>query len=388
MARRGKKRQLEVEARYWQLLASGIGTVAACKLVGITRKTGYRWRVEVGGLTPVRLHEAVRSHRYLSLIERQRIASLKGQGVGVREIGRRLERSASTVSRELRRNTLSHDKGIYDANLAQARARARGARPGRTRLANDEVLRSVVQDKLELEWSPEQIASHLLKVFPDRPDRQLCHETIYQALYRGSRGGLSRKLTSRLRTGRPLRKRRRSPSQRRSRYVLPHQGITQRPAIVAERTRLGDWEGDLVVGLMSRSAVATLVDRKSRYLRLVHLPDGHTAEQLVTALTQAMVGTPAHKRLTLTWDQGSEMARHDLVANLFSEGVFFANPGSPWMRGTNENTNGLVRQYLPKGTDLRIHTAAALLEIKTKINTRPRKTLHWQTPATIFAMTS
>ena len=138
---------------------------------------------------------------------------------------------------------------------------------------------------------------------------------------------------------------------------------------------------------MSRSAVATVVDRKSRYLRLVHLPHGHTAEQLVTALTQAMGGTPADKRLTLTWDQGSEMARHDLVAELFSEGVFFANPGSPWMRGTNENTNGLVRQYLPKGTDLRIHTADALREIETKINTRPRKTLNWQTPAAVLAIT-
>ena len=386
MGRRGKKRQLEVEARYWQLLASGLGTVAACKQIGITRKTGYRWRAEAGGITPVRLHEEVRSHRYLSLIERQRIAALNSQGVGVREISRRLERSASTVSRELRRNTLAHDKGVYDANLAQARARARGARPGRTRLANDAELRAVVQDKLELEWSPEQIASHLRDVFPDQPERQLCHETIYQALYRGVRGGLNRKLTRRLRTGRPLRKRRRSPSQRRSRYVLPHQGIAQRPAIVSARTRLGDWEGDLVVGPMSRSAVATLVDRRSRYLRLIHLPHGHTAEQLVTALTLAMGDTPADKRLTLTWDQGSEMARHDLVAELFTEGVFFANPGSPWMRGTNENTNGLVRQYLRKGTDLRIHTAEALLEIETRLNTRPRKTLNWQTPAAVFAM--
>ena len=179
-------------------------------------------------------------------------------------------------------------------------------------MANDAKLRAVVQDKLELEWSPEQIASHLRDVFPDHPERQLCHETIYQALYRGVRGGLNRKLTRRLRTGRPLRKRRRSPSQRRSRYVLPHQGIAQRPAIVSARTRLGDWEGDLVVGPMSRSAVATLVDRRSRYLRLIHLPHGHTAEQLVTALTLAMGDTPADKQLTLTWDQGSEMARHDL----------------------------------------------------------------------------
>jgi len=350
---------LEVESRYWQLLQSGMGTVQACRQVGITRKTGYRWRAEVGGLVPVRLAEAVRSNRYLSLLERQRIAALHRQGVSMREIARRLERDASTVSRELRRNTSPHDRGKYDAPLAHSRARARGARPGRSRLAADSGLRAVVQEKLEVEWSPEQIAAHLRMAFPDRPSWHLCHETIYQALYRGARGGLNRRLTKRLRTGRPLRKRRRRSDQRRTRYVIPHQRIEHRPAIVTERTRLGDWEGDLVVGPMSKSAVATLVDRHSRYLRLIHLPNGHRADQLVTALEAALVSMSAGKRLTLTWDQGSEMARHDKVARLFSQGVFFANPGSPWMRGTNENTNGLLRQYLPKGTDLRSTTPPA-----------------------------
>jgi IS30 family transposase len=201
----------------------------------------------------------------------------------------------------------------------------------------------VVQEKLEIEWSPEQIAAHLRLAFPDKPSWHLCHETIYQALYRGARGGLNRRLTKRLRTGRPLRKHRRRSDQRRTRYVIPHQRIEHRPAIVTERTRLGDWEGDLVVGRMSKSAVATLVDRRSRYLRLIHLPDGHRADQLVTALESALVSMSAGKRLTLTWDQGSEMAHHDEVAQLFSQGVFFADPGSPWMRGTNENTNGLLR---------------------------------------------
>jgi IS30 family transposase len=208
------------------------------------------------------------------------------------------------------------------------------------------VLRTEVQSKLEDEWSPEQIAAHLRLAFPDEPSRHLCHETIYQALYRGARGGLNRRLTKRLRTGRPLRKHRRRPDQRRSRYVVPHQRIDQRPAIVTERSRLGDWEGDLIVGPMSKSAVATLVERRSRFLRLIHLPEGHRADRLLAALQTELVSVAAGKRLTLTWDQGSEMARHDEVAGLFSEGVFFANPGSPWMRGTNENTNGLVRQYL------------------------------------------
>ena len=386
MGRRGRKRQLEVEGRYWQLLQSGVGTVAACRAVGITRKTGYRWRAEVGGLAPVRLAEAVRSNRYLSLLERQRIAALHQQGVSIREIGRRLERSASTVSRELRRNTAAYDRGKYDAPLAHARARARGARPGRSRLATDVALRLVVQDKLELEWSPEQIAAHLRVTYPDLGSWHLCHETIYQALYRGARGGLSRRFTKRLRTGRPLRKRRRRSDERRSRFVVPHQRIAQRPAIVTERARVGDWEGDLVVGPMSRSAVATLVDRRSGFLRLVHLPDGHRAEHLVTAPSTALRTVPASKLLTLTWDQGSEMAHHARIAELFSHGVFFAEPGCPWMRGTNENTIGLVRQYLPKGTDLRAHDAAALAVVGAKLNDRPRKRLDWSTPAQIFAM--
>jgi transposase, IS30 family len=335
-------------------------------------------------VVPVRLAEPMRSNRYLSLLERQRIAALHGQEVSMQEIGRRLQRRASTISRELRRNTAPHERGRYDALLAHARARARGARPGRSRLGSDAALLAVVQDRLEHEWSPEQIAAHLRLEFPDQPSWHLCHETIYQALYRGSRGGLSRQLTKRLRTGRPLRKRRRRPDQRRTRYLVPHQQISHRPAIVTERSRLGDWEGDLIVGPMSRSAVATLVDRRSRLLLLVHLPHGHRSDQLVTALDAALTLLPVGKRLTLTWDQGSEMARHDEVARMFREGVFFATAGSPWMRGTNENTNGLVRQYLPKGTDLRVHDAAALAAIATKLNSRPRKVLGWKTPAEVF----
>ena len=385
MGRRGRKRQLDVEARYWELLDSGAGTVAACRAVGITRKTGYRWRAEAGGVVPARLAEAVRSNRYLSLLERQRISALHEKGGGIREIARILDRSPSTVSRELKRNTAKHDRGGYEPVVAHARARERGARPGRSRLGTDTGLRAEVQTKLDLEWSPEQISAHLRIAFPGTPGWHVCHETIYQALYRGSRGGLSRTLTKRLRTGRPLRKRRRRTDERRTRFVIAHQGIAARPAVVEERSRLGDWEGDLVVGQLSRSAVATLVDRRSGFLRLVHLPGGHRAEQLVTALNAAMAPVPERLRLTLTWDQGSEMAGHDQVALLFSEGVFFADPGSPWMRGTNENTNGLARQYLRKGTNLSVFDAADLAAFEAKLNGRPRKRLGWKTPAEVFA---
>ncbi|WP_392757295.1 IS30 family transposase [Streptomyces sp. LN590] len=385
MARRGRKRRLEIEAEYWRLLAAGVGTVEACKQLGIGRTTGYRWRAESGGLPPAALPEASRSSRYLSLLERKQIATLRERGLGVREIAERLGRSPSTVSRELRRNSLPHDNGIYDADLAHHRSRERSGRPRRVKLAADPELKAEVQAKLNLEWSPEQIAAHLRAVWPDRPERHLCHESIYRALYQGVRGGLSRTLTRKLRTSRPLRKKRRRSDQRAARFVAPAVLIDRRPPVVELRTRLGDWEGDLIVGPLSRSAVATLVDRRTRYLRLVALPGGHSAAKLRDALIAALGTLPVHARRTLTWDQGTEMARHHEIAPYFTDGVFFANPASPWQRGTNENTNGLIRQYLPKRTNLSLHTPDDLRAIEVRLNNRPRKTLGWQTPAQAFA---
>jgi IS30 family transposase len=385
MARRGRKRQLGTESEYWQLLLSGIGTVEACRAVGIGRKTGYRWRAENGGLPPGRLAETARSGRYLSLLERQRIATLHQQGLGVRAIAERLGRAPSTVSRELRRNMRAHDRGIYDGDLAHARARERTRRPRRARLIQDPQLRAEVQAGLELEWSPEQIAAHLRRTYPDRPGWHVCHETIYQALYHGGKGGLSRQLTRRLRTGRPLRKRRRRPGQRRSRFITPFILIDHRSPAVALRERIGDWEGDLITGRMNQSAIGTLADRASRYVRLVHLPACHDAEAVRDGLLAVLASLPEAARNTLTWDQGCEMAFHDQVAPLLREGVYFAYPASPWQRGTNENTNGLLRQYFPKRTDLSIHTAADLRAVEERLNNRPRKTLGWRTPAEIFA---
>ena len=384
MARRGRKRQLDAESLYWQLLLSGTGTVEACKVAGIGRKTGYRWRAENGGVPPVRLAEAARSGRYLSLLERQRIATLDGSGLGVRVIAARLGRSPSTVSRELRRNVRPHDRGVYDGDLAHARARERARRPRRGRLIEDPRLRAVIQGKLELEWSPEQIAAHLRAAYPGSPRWHVCHETIYQALYHGGKGGLSRQLTARLRTGRPLRKRRRQPCERRIRFIAPALLIEHRPEAAVQRQRIGDWEGDLITGRMNQSAIATLVDRSSRYVRLVHLPADHGAEAVRDGLASWLASLPAAARLTLTWDQGSEMACHDQIAPLLSEGVFFAHPASPWQRGTNENTNGLLRQYFPKRTDLSIHSPQRLRDIEERLNNRPRKVLGWRTPAEIF----
>ncbi|MER5200758.1 IS30 family transposase [Streptomyces sp. NPDC002755] len=347
MARRGRKRRLELEAEYWRLLAAGVGSVEACRRLGIGRKTGYRWRAENGGLQPDYLPEASRSGRYLSLSERRRIASLRGRGLAIREIAGRLGRAPSTVSRELRRNSRPHDYGRYDADLAHHRGRERAGRPRRSKLATDPELKAEVQSKLDLEWSPEQIAAHLRIRWPDRPERHLCHETIYRALYPGAKGGLSRTLTRKLRTGRPLRKKRCRPDQRMPRFVAPAVLIDRRPPVIELRERLGDWEGDLVVGARSQSAVATLVDRRTRYLRLVPLPEGHSSGQLRDALGML----PERARRSLTWDQGSEMARHHELAPYFTDGIFFARPGSPWERGTNENTNGLIRQYLPKRTN-------------------------------------
>lgn len=385
MGRRGRKRQLDVEARYWELVLAGVGTAQACKMVGIGRKTGYRWRAERGGLAPLALSETARSNRFLSRLERQRIATLRGQGLGVREIARRIERSPATVSRELRRYRRPHDRH-YDADLAHVRAREKARRPRRPRLSRDTELRAVVQGKLELEWSPEQIAGWLRATFPGRPSWHVCHETIYQALYYGGTGGLSRTLTTRLRTGRPLRKRRRRRAhERRVRFVIPSKLIDQRPSEVDGRGRVGDWEGDLIVGRTGRSAIGTLVERRSGLLRLVHLPDGHGPDRLCQAIAPVLDALPAPARQTLTWDQGTEMARHDQLAGFFADGIFFAYPASPWLRGCNENANGLLRQYFPKRTDLAAHDANELARVETLLNTRPRKRLGWRTPAQIFA---
>jgi IS30 family transposase len=384
LGRRGRKRRLGIEDEYWQLIRAGVGTVEACRRVGVGRKTGYRWRAERGGLPPLRRGERERSERYLTLLERQRIATLGRQGMSMREIARRLGRSPSTISRELRRNSAAHDVGGYDGDLAHSRARERLERARGGRFATEPGLREAVQAKMNLEWSPEQIAAWLRTEFPDRPRWHVVHETIYQALYDGAKSGLSRQLTKKLRTGRPLRKRRRRAHERTPRFIAPAVLIDHRPCAADERSRVGDWEGDLITGRGGLSAIGTLVCRRSRYIKLIHLPGRRTAEDLIVGIRKTFDELPESVRLTLTWDQGSEMAGHDQIAALFTEGVFFAHAGKPWQRPTNENTNGLLRQYFPKGSDLRSYTIQDLRHVEQRLNTRPRKTLDWATPRQIL----
>jgi IS30 family transposase len=325
------------------------------------------------------------SPRFLSEDERVQIADLRRAGLGVRGIAGQLGRSPSTVSRELRRNC-EPASGQYRPFAAQRLAAERRARPGRGKLNCDPVLCQFVAGRLAKRWSPEQVSRALRAEFPADPGRHLVHETIYQAIYRRELGGLRRDLSAVLRTGRRRRKPRRRPDARRAGVLTGMTMISQRPAAAADRSQAGHWEGDLITGALNRSAIATLVDRASRFTILVHLPGRrHTAETVRDALVQAMAILPAQLRRSLTWDQGKEMALHAEITQALGMPVFFCDPHSPWQRPTNENTNGLLRQYFPKGSDLRVHGPDRLAAVAAELNDRPRKTLGWTTPAALLA---
>ena len=370
----------QTERRFWQLIADGWASERAATAVGVSARCGALWFRDGGGMTPVELAEP--SGRYLSLAEREEIALAKAAGFRVREIARQLGRDASVISRELARN--SGYRG-YRAVAAQGRAEARARRPKPSKLALDPRLRAWVQDKLErLQWSPEQISRRLREEFPDDESMRISHEAIYQALYVQGRGGLRRELAACLRTGRALRKPRRRADARRER-IKDKILISERPAEVEDRAVPGHWEGDLIVGKDSGSAIGTLVERSTRFLMLLHLPADHGAEAVRDAITAQIATLPAALRRTLTWDQGIELARHTEITLAADLPIYFCDPHSPWQRGTNENTNGLLRQYFPKGTDLAVHDAAHLADIADRLNGRPRKTLGFKTPAEALA---
>ena len=370
------------------------------------------------------------SGRYLSFAEREEIAILNAQDVGVREIARRLERSPSTISRELRRNAATRGGLLeYRATTAQWHADRRARRPKVAKLAANDALREYVQDRLAGEvtapdgtavsgpqvrwigrrhgrrqdrrwaksWSPEQIANRLRPDFPDDESMRISHEAIYQALYVQGRGALRRELVACLRTGRALRVPRARTQGRGKKFVTPEIMISERPVEAEDRAVPGHWEGDLILGLDS-SAIGTLVERSTRFTMLLHLPRmeghgdgprakngpalaGHGAEAVRDAIAESIGTLPEQLRRSLTWDQGAEMAQHAQLRIDTGLAIYFCDPHSPWQRGMNENTNGLLRQYFPKGTDLSEHSVDDLAAVAAALNGRPRKTLDWKTPA-------
>jgi IS30 family transposase len=418
----------EHKQRFWAAIARGLSSEEAGITAGVSPAVGVRWFRESGGMAPITL--APLSGRYLSFAEREEIALLRARGCGVRDIARQLGRSPATISRELRRNAATRGGRLeYRATTAQWHADRRARRPKAAKLAAHDALRTYVQDRLAglvavpggspirgpkvrwigrrhgrrqdrrwaAAWSPEQIANRLRVDFPDDGSMRLSHEAIYQALYVQGRGALRRELTACLRTGRALRVPRARTRGRGKKFITPEVMISQRPAEADDRAVPGHWEGDLLLGLGS-SAVGTLVERTTRFAMLLHLPRmdrhgdqprahngpalaGHGAEAVRDAIATSIATLPDQLRRSLTWDQGAEMAQHAQLRIETGLAIFFCDPHSPWQRGTNENTNGLLRQYFPKGTDLSRHTAGDLAAVAATLNSRPRKALGWRTPA-------
>jgi IS30 family transposase len=419
----------EDRVRFWAAIARGAKTEDACVEARVSGPVGFRWFRHAGGVNPC-LPPTV-SGRYLSFAEREDIAILRAQGVGVRQIARRLGRDPSTISRELRRNASTRTYRLdYRASVAQWHDERRARRPKLAKLVVNDRLHRYVQDRLSgavrgpagqralgppgprwngknkphrgdrrwvQGWSPEQIASRLKVDFPDDDSMRISHEAIYQALYVESRGALKRELVACLRTGRALRVPRARSRQRPWAHVTSDVLISQRPAEVEDRAVPGHWEGDLLIGL-ERSAIGTLVERTTRFTMLIHLPRqdgfgviprtkngpplaGYGAVTMKTALTETMTTLPAQLRRSLTWDRGKELSAHAAFRVQTGIPVYFADPHSPWQRGTNENTNGLLRQYFPKGTDLSRWSAEEIEAVADTLNHRPRKTLGWKTPA-------
>jgi IS30 family transposase len=312
----------------------------------------------------------------LSLEDRVEVRIKLEVGWSFRRIGEWVGRAASTVSREVNANG---GRKAYAPMAAHRRAAHQARRPKPTKLASNVVLRDRVVTDLERLWSPEQIAERLRGAFPDEPEMWVSHETIYKSLYVQGRGELRRELAACLRTGRTARKPRGRVEQRGRIPAMVN--ISQRPAEVADRAVPGHWEGDLIIGKNGHSAIGTLVERTTRFVVLLHLPDGRTADKVRDAMTAAVQTLPDALRRSITWDQGREMAQHATFSVDTGVEVYFCDPHSPWQRGSNENTNGLLRQYFPKGTDLSIHDPATLKAAADSLNGRPRKTLDWMTPS-------
>jgi IS30 family transposase len=343
--------------------------------VGTTERTVRRVLAAAGGAPSRRSRRRARSRLRLSLIEREEIRAGIAAGDSFRVIARRIGRAPSTVSREV--GGVAGRAG-YRATIADDRACEKALRPKPAKLACSPRLRRAVVAMLKRRFSPRQISARLRVEYPDDQDMRIAPETIYQSLYVQSRGRLRKDLTRYLRSGRTRRKPRGSPAGNRIRDMV---SISQRPPEVADRAVPGHWEGDLLVGKGNRSFIATLVERHTRYVLLGYLGNDATSETVTAKLAERIVTLPEQLRLSLTWDQGREMARHVEFTIATGVEVYFCDPHAPWQRGSNENTNGLLRQYFPKATDLAIHDQAELDRVAAELNGRPRQTLGWLTPA-------
>ncbi len=420
------------QRRFWAAIAVGMASEDAAIGVGVPQAIGTRWFRKAGGMPPAKFGRSAKplSRRYLSFAEREEIALLRAQDRSMQEIARQLGRATSTISRELRRNAATRSGGLeYRATTAQWHAERAARRPKQAKLALNTTLRTYVEERLAgvvvapggvpvpgpavtwkgrrhgprknrrwaKAWSPEQIARRLRVDFPDDETMRISHEALYQALFVQGRGALRRELTACLRTGRALRVPRARARKRGKTFISSEIMISKRPAEATDRAVPGHWEGDLIMGLGS-SAIGTLVERTTRFALLLHLPRmmghgqearvkngpalaGHGAEAVRDAITRTIITLPEQMRRSLTWDQGAELAQHARLKIDAGVQVYFCDPHSPWQRGTNENTNGLLRQYFPKGTDLSIHSIEEVAAVAAALNARPRKTLDWRTPA-------
>ena len=376
---------------FLELLARGSSMRAACRELGIGRSTGHIWkngtvaRLKDGTVKVVPPLEplAVRiiSSRFLSERERIQVADLASSGHGPTAIGKALGRSPSTISRELRRNL--HPSGQYRPFHAHAVAAGRRRRSHPLKLASDPTLGSYVSERLRERWSPQQISRALRLAHPNDPASRVATETIYQAIYRPDSGILRKPAPSPLRTGRDHRRGHTRQLRAGRRFAQPMLSVHERGFEPTDRSEAGHWEGDLIVGPHNRSAIGTLVERQTRYVKLLHLP-AHNSSELHAALVLVLGQLPPALRRTLTWDQGTEMAKHLDITTDTGTRIYFCDAASPWQRGSNENTNGLLRQYFPKSTDLSVHTARDLTHVESELNQRPRIVLSDRTPHDLF----
>jgi IS30 family transposase len=402
MARRALRSAVR---QFWGHIGNGCLAAEAGVAVGVSERSGLRWFADAGGVKPRLLEPKTSGSRpRLTFEDRIEIEVGVRTNESLQSMGKRLGRPASTIKREIDANGVRNRydgrksgyrrkdafgarqsgntaRVRYRALVAQSRADESARRPKQAKLARNDRLRHEVQTRLDDFHSPGQIAVRLRRDFPDDAEMWVSHEAIYQAIYVQGRGHLRRDIHRCLRTGRALRRPRSSPGERRGR--IPDMiNISQRPPEVADRAVPGHWEGDLILGSTeSGSAIGTVVERSTRFALLLYLPDNHRAEAVQDAIVAKMAQLPAMLRRTLTWDQGKEMANHIAIAKATELDIYFCDPHSPWQRGTNENTNGLLRQWFAKGTDLSVFPADYLDYVAAKLNNRPRQTLDWKTPA-------